>query len=191
MTLLRRSFLLGLAAAAASAPRRARAEPATAPFAVQAEIVARLLPYDRGFPDKARNQVAFLLLSKAGDADSASAAQQMKKALLDVGNVRDRPIHVDRADYTTPAELTAACRARHINVVYVSSGLAREVAAMRGALANSGVLTVAAVETYVPLGVVLGVDVANGKPRMSINLAQARSQGIDFPSSILRLARIY
>ncbi|KYF58899.1 hypothetical protein BE08_29835 [Sorangium cellulosum] len=191
MRLVRRSFLIGVVAAAASAPRRARAETATAPFAVQAEIVARILPYDRGFAEKARSQVAFLLLSKAGDADSASAAQQMRKALIDIGNVRDRPIHVERADYTTPTELGAACRSRAINVVYVSSGLAREVAAMRGALADSGVLTVAAVETYVPLGVVLGVDVANGKPRMSINLAQARSQGIDFPASILRLARIY
>jgi hypothetical protein len=38
---------------------------------------------------------------------------------------------------------------------------------------------------------VLGVDVADGKPRMSINLAQARAQLIDFPAPILKLARIY
>ncbi|WP_437757239.1 YfiR family protein [Sorangium sp. So ce1389] len=191
MTLLRRAFLLSVAAAAASVPRHARAEPASAPFPVQAEIVTRILPYDRGFPDKARNQVAFLLLAKAGDADSASAAQQMKKALTDIGKVRDKPIRAESAEYTTAADLAAACRAREINVLYVSSGLAKEVAAIRGALADSGVLTVAAVEPYVPLGVVLGIDVANGKPRMSINLAQARSQRIDFPSSILKLARIY
>ncbi|KYF87234.1 YfiR family protein [Sorangium sp. So ce388] len=191
MTLLRRSFLLGVAAAAASAPRRARAEPASAPFPVQAEIVTRILPYDRGFPERARSQVAFLLLAKAGDADSASAAQQMKKALTDIGKVRDKPIRAESAEYTTAPELAATCRAREINVLYVSSGLAKEVAAIRGALADSGVLTVAAVEPYVPLGVVLGIDVANGKPRMSINLAQARSQRIDFPSSILKLARIY
>ncbi|WP_437836291.1 YfiR family protein [Sorangium sp. So ce1153] len=191
MTLLRRSFLLGVAAAAASAPRRARAEPASAPFPVQAEIVTRILPYDRGFPERARGQVAFLLLAKAGDADSASAAQQMKKALTDIGKVRDKPIRAESAEYTTAPELAAACRAREINVLYVSSGLAKEVGAIRGALADSGVLTVAAVEPYVPLGVVLGIDVANGKPRMSINLAQARSQRIDFPSSILKLARIY
>ncbi|MGK4006782.1 YfiR family protein [Sorangium sp. So ce1036] len=191
MTLPRRAFVLGLFAAVASAPGDTLAEPATAPFAVQAEIVTRILPYDRGFWDKVTGHVSIVLLSKAGDAESASAAHQMRKALLDIGKVRERPILVLGAEYSTPLELTALCRERAINVVYVCPGLAREVAAIRGALAGSGVLSVAAVEPYVTQGIVLGVDVANGKPRMSINLAQARAQRVDFPSSILKLARIY
>jgi hypothetical protein len=135
--------------------------------------------------------VSFLLLSKAGDAESASAAHQMRKALTDIGKVRERPIQVDGAEYSTPSALITLCRERRINVLYICPGLAKEVAAIRGALADSGVLSVAAVEPYVAHGIVLGVDVANGKPRMSINLAQARAQRIDFPSSILKLARIY
>ncbi|KYF86939.1 hypothetical protein BE20_27560 [Sorangium cellulosum] len=191
MTLCRRAFVLGILAAAALAPRRARAETATAPFDVQAEIVTRILPYDRGFPERVKAQVSFLLLTRARDADSASAAHQMRRALLDIGKVRDRPIRVESIEYSSAAELAAACRARDIHVVYISSGLAKDVAAIRGALADTGVLSFAAVEPYVAQGAVLGVDVANGKPRMSINLAQARAQRIDFPASILKLARIY
>lgn len=191
MTLPRRSFVIGLIVAAASAPGDAMAESATAPFAVQAEIVTRLLPYDRGFEDRVTSHVSFLLLTRSGDAESASAAHQMRKALTDIGKVRERPIQVDSAEYSTPSELMTLCRERRINVLYLCPGLAKEVAAIRGALVNSGILSVAAVEPYVAQGVVLGVDVANGKPRMSINLAQARAQNIDFPSSILKLARIY
>ncbi|WP_437968839.1 YfiR family protein [Sorangium sp. So ce260] len=191
MTLHRRAFVLGLLVAAAIVPCDVLAETATAPFAVQAEIVARILPYDRGFSERVKGQVSFLLLTRAGDADSASAAHQMRRALQDVGKVRDRPIRVDGIDYSSAPELTAACRARDVNVVYLSSGLAKDIAAIRGALSDSGILSFAAVEPYVAQGAVLGVDVANGKPRMSINLAQARAQRIDFPASILKLARIY
>lgn len=191
MTLRRRAFVLGLFVAAALVPCHVLAETATAPFAVQAEIVTRILPYDRGFAERVKGQVSFLLLTRPGDADSASAAHQMRRALQDIGKVRDRPIRVDGIEYSSAPELTTACRARDIHVVYISSGLAKDVAAIRGALSDTGVLSFAAVEPYVAQGAVLGVDVANGKPRMSINLAQARAQRIDFPASILKLARIY
>ncbi|WP_437898516.1 YfiR family protein [Sorangium sp. So ce124] len=191
MTPRRRALVLGLFVAAALVPFHVMAEPATAPFAVQAEIVTRILPYDRGFSERVKGQVSFLLLSRAGDADSASAALQMRRALNDIGKVRDKPIRVESAEYSSASELAAACRAHDINVVYISSGLGREVAAIRGALTDTGILSFAAVEPYVSQGAVLGVDVADGKPRMSINLAQARAQHIDFPAPILKLARIY
>jgi hypothetical protein len=187
----RRALVLGLFAAAALFPFHVMAEPATAPFAVQAEIVTRILPYDRGFAERVKGQVSFLLLSRAGDADSASAALQMRRALNDIGKVRDKPIRVESAEYSSASELAAMCRTHDINVVYISSGLARDVAAIPGARTDTRILSFAAVEPYVSQGAVLGVDVADGKPRMSINLAQARAQLIDFPAPILKLARIY
>jgi hypothetical protein len=76
-------------------------------------------------------------------------------------------------------------------VVYISPGLAEDTAAVGKALLGSGVLSFAAVEPYVPKGIVVGVAVAAGKPRMSINLAQARAQKIDYPAAVLKLAKVY
>jgi hypothetical protein len=105
--------------------------------------------------------------------------------------VANQPITAVLYDYTDPAALAAECQKRKAQVTYVSPGLASEVPGIAAALANSGVLTVAAVEQYVPRGAVLGVEVVAGKPRMSVNLAQARAQKLDFPSAVLKLARIY
>ncbi len=96
-----------------------------------------------------KGQVAFLLLSKAGDADSGTAALQMKKALTDIGKIREKPIHVESAEYSSAASLSALCRSHGINVLYVAPGLAKEVSAIRGALSESGILSFAAVEPYV------------------------------------------
>jgi hypothetical protein len=53
------------------------------------------------------------------------------------------------------------------------------------------VLTMGAVADYVPAGIVFGVDLISGKPKLLVNLTQARRQHVDFGAQLLRLARIY
>ncbi len=177
--------------AAQSVSSPARAEPPTAPFAVQAQILARILPYDRGFTSKAKREVRVVLVEKAGDAESGNAVQQMHKALADIGQIRDLPLRIESVTYTGAAALAAACRAQGAHVVYVSPGLSDETSEVGKALLGSGILSFAAVEPYVPKGIVVGVAVSAGKPRMSINLAQARAQNIDYPAAVLKLAKVY
>jgi hypothetical protein len=167
------------------------AEPPSAPVAVQAQVMTRILPFERGFAERARNGVTVLIVERADDADSSNAAHQMKRALADIGNVGARPITTVSHSYSSAANLAAECRTRGAQVIYLSPGLASEVPAIAAVLANSGVLTVAAVEPNVPRGAVLGIEVVAGKPHMSVNLAQARAQKLDFASAVLKLARIY
>lgn len=169
----------------------AHAEPATAPFPVQAQILARILPYDRGFAARVKGDVVVLLLHKANDPESRNAVHQMGRALTDVGQVRKAKIRVHTLEYTSAAALAAACASHGVHVLYVAPGFRGQVSAMARALVGTGILSVAAVETYVQEGAVLGVDIVSGKPRMSIHLAQARAQKIDFPAAVLQLAKVY
>lgn len=169
----------------------AHAEPATAPFPVQAQILARILPYDRGFAARVKGDVVVLLLQKANDSESSNAVQQMGRALNDIGEVRKAKIRVHTLEYTSAAALAAACASQGVHVLYVAPGFRGQVAAIARALVGSGILSVAAVEPYVQEGAVLGVDIVSGKPRMSIHLAQSRAQKIDFPAAVLNLAKVY
>lgn len=85
----------------------------------------------------------------------------------------------------------ADCRSEGANVVFLSPGMAGETLAIAKSLTGSGIMSFAAVEPYVPGGIVLGVAIIDGKPRISINLAQAKAQIIEFPASILKLAKVY
>lgn len=169
----------------------ARAEAPTAPIAVQAQIIARILPFERGFASRARGAVPMLVLEQSGNADSGSAAKQMVKALLDIGTISGKPIQVQTVIYTNAANLRSECTKRGVIAAYLTPGLGKEVKAIAAALVGSGVLSVAAVEAYAANGAVLAVEVTSGKPRMSINLRQAKAQKLDFSSAVLRLAKVY
>jgi hypothetical protein len=93
--------------------------------------------------------------------------------------------------FKNATDLAAAARSDGVHVLYLAPGLGAYVPAIGLALVGSGVLTFAAVEDFVSLGSVLGVAIAGGKPRISVNLAQARAQKIDFPASVLKLAKVY
>ena len=117
--------------------------------------------------------------------------QQMRKALQDIGNVRGHALRVHTLSYAGAAVLASSLRSKGAHVVYIPPGLSQDIPAIAAALAGSGILSFAAVEAHVRDGIVLGVDVADGKPRMSINLRQARLQRVDFPAAILKLAKVY
>jgi hypothetical protein len=53
------------------------------------------------------------------------------------------------------------------------------------------VLSVGDVPEYVPDGVVLGFDLEAGKPKLLVNLDQARRQNVEFTSDVLRLMKVY
>lgn len=169
----------------------ANAEAPTAPIAVQAQIITRILPFERGFAAKAPAEVQVVIALRPGDADSEGAALKMSKALDDIGEVANKPLKVTTVPFVSTQQLAAECRKRAAHVLFITPGLSAEVGALATALVGSGMLSVTAVEPYVPAGIVLGVEVVAGKPRMSINLKQAKSQKLDFPSAVLKLARIY
>jgi hypothetical protein len=169
----------------------AAAEAPSAPASVQAQIVTRILPFERGFAGRAAGSIAIVIAERAKDADSGSAATQIAKALNDIGSIGGKPLRTQTVTYTGAASLLAETKRRGAIVVYLTPGLAGEVPAIAAAFVESGVLTVAAVESYVARGAVLGVEIADGKPRMSIHLGQARKQKLDFPSAVLKLARVY
>jgi hypothetical protein len=172
-------------------PISAIAEESSAPAMVQAQILARLMPFDRGFAAKVKDNVVIVLLEKPGNSDSSSAVKQIAKALADVGKIGGHPVITAVVAYTGAGAAVAACKAKGAHAVYVSPGLGSESGALAGALSGSGIVSFSAVESYVPAGITVGVTIASGKPQMSINLAKARAQRVDFPATVLKLARIY
>jgi hypothetical protein len=169
----------------------ARGDEGGVPASVQAQILTRILPFDRNFASRAGHSVLVELVQIDGDPDSTSAILRIARALSDIGKVADRPMIERTVAFQSAGELVKGARADGAQVLYLSPGLAPLVSAIAVALADSGILTFAGDEDFVRLGAVLGVAIDAGKPRISINLNQAKAQNIDFPASVLRLAKVY
>jgi hypothetical protein len=83
-------------------------------------------------------------------------------------------------DYSTRRSVAAVCRGRAAAVLYLSLGLSEEMAAIAAGLDGLSLLSVAASASYVSKGAVLGFDAESGKPKLVVNLAQARRQKVAF-----------
>ena len=175
-------FLVGI--------RSGFAESVTVPAELQAELLSKLISYDRNFGTRAGATARVLLVVKS-NSKSGLAAATMKSALGEVELLGGLPHRETVIQYENSAALAKLCRQEHATIVYITPGFDDEIDALRSALTGVDVLSVAAVPDYVPKGIVLGFEVVLGKPRLVLNLSQAKQQNVNFKADVLRLMRVY
>lgn len=191
----RRAILLlasaGVGLCVSGFARPARAEDVGVPVGLQAELLAKVAAYDKNLPARAGARLHVLILCKPHIPDSSRVAAQMQKALEPVATIAGLPRETRIAAYTTPEELATTCRSKRVAIVYLTPGFDGDIAAVAKVLQGVDVLTAAAVAGYVPRGIVLGFDLVSGKPKLVVNLAQARLQKVAFKADVLKLMKIY
>ena len=161
------------------------------PVALQAELVAKVASYDRNLASRAGDRVHILIVFNAKSDASNSFAKHMTSALGGVDKIGGLPHDETTAVFGGAKALADACRARRIAILYVAPGLGDEVAGIRSALDGVNVLSVAADAADVPKGIVLGFDLVSGKPKIVVQLGQAKKQEVSFKAELLKLAKVY
>jgi hypothetical protein len=166
------------------------ADEVTVPPRVQAELLAKIVGYDRDLTARAGDRWRILILTRASDPESERVARQFAGALAELRTIQSLPHEELFEDFVDGPALAAACRSRRVSIVYVAPGLVAEVPAIAAALAGTGVLTVAAVPEGVARGLVLGFDLVSGKKQILLSLPRLRTQGIRFTPALLKLAKV-
>jgi hypothetical protein len=182
---------MSLGVAALCASRSGMAQVSSVPAEIQAELLSKLEGYDRGFAARAGDAARVLLVVKPGSTKSETSAEEMRSALGRIDRFAGLPHQETIVPYPGAQALAQRCRADKIAVVYLTPGFDDELEALRVALADDNVLSLGAVSDYVPKGIVLGFELASGKPKILINLEQAKRQGVNFSSDVLRLMTVY
>lgn len=172
-----------------SSPGSAQSMPV--PTSAQAELIAKLAGFDRNFAARAGSKAVILLAAMPGDAESMSAALEMKAAFARLPTVGNLPHEEQVVTHTSPAALAELVRSKHAAIVYLGPGFEKQIPAIREALSSLDVLSVGAIPGYVPAGIVLGFDLVSGRPKLLIQVVQARKQKVVFPASVLSLMKVY
>jgi len=180
-----------LAAIALTFTSLAGAASVQVPFRVQADLIAKVASFDRNFSARAGARALVIIVQMPNDAESAAAALELKNALSNVATVGDRPHEEQIVSYSSAAALAELARTRKPAIIYFGPGFAKELTGIRNSLSNLSLLSVGMSPDYVEGGMVLGFDLVSGRPKLLINLSQARKQQVDFPASVLRLMKIY
>ena len=185
------SLIMAVLAVALSIARVGSAELVPVPLDRQAELLGRVAAYDRNMAARAGDRVRVLLLTNGDDPESVGIAKRMEAALRSLPDIAGMAHEERVAPFTSGTDLAFQCRSQRLAIVYLGSGLAEQVPAIRNALDGVDVLTVAAVPEYVEAGVVLGFDILSGKPKILVHLGQARRQHVQLRSDLLKLAKVF
>jgi hypothetical protein len=170
---------------------RARTEEAALPIAIQVELLVKVASYDRNFQQRAGDRAHIFIITKPGNGDSERVAAQVEAGLARASEIGGLPHDEVVTPYRGAAELANLCRAQRAAIVFFGPGFRDDVPAIREALDGVDVLTVSAIPDYVPAGIVLGFDVASGRPELLVNLPQAKRQKVALRADVLRLMKVF
>ncbi|HEY8945513.1 MAG TPA: YfiR family protein [Polyangiaceae bacterium] len=184
-------FALGLSVFDLTLARLARAQADGVPIGVQAGLLAKVAAFDRNFASRAGSRAVVLVAARPDDTESKRAALEMTAALSALPNIGGVPHQVEVVHYAGAPALAEAVRTKRAAIVYFGPGFEKQIGAIRDVLTSVSVLTVGALPGYVPDGLVLGFDLVSSRPKLVINLTQAKKQHVAFPASVLNLMRVH
>jgi hypothetical protein len=185
----RRAFLQALAAASVHGlARRVNALQVSVPVGIQSELIGKLAAFDRAFRTRSGPTARLIVTYK--DGDSARIGRQMETALQEMPDIAGLSKTVETLEWSSPAALVSAIRARPTALVYLSLGLEVEAPAIAAALGGIDVLTVGATGIIAERGACVGFELEEGRPKIYVNLRVARAQNVNFRAQLLNLVKI-
>jgi hypothetical protein len=161
----------------------------TVPLELQIDLVRKVVHFERGFVERAGAQVKVLVIARVGHSGSERVADQLAEQLAHSA-VAGKPVAPARLGYQSAAALRKLVVDQHVLLMFVAPGLEAEMPGIAAALGGQPVITVGTDGDMVDQGAILGFDLVSARPRISINLGQARKQQLDFNSDLFRLARV-
>jgi YfiR/HmsC-like len=168
----------------------ARAQEAEVPIALQVELLARLLWYERELQKSAGKELVALVVARRGDPDSSHAAAQVIAQLDRVKELGGKVVKHTLVSYESADQLGRIVQQRRPYLIYWSKGMAGSTKELGRLPQEGSVLTVNAGRYAGTSGSVLGFELASSKPRIVLNLKQARAQKLDFSAQVLRVVRV-
>lgn len=185
-----RVALLAAFLALGAGATRARADDATVPAELQAKIFLRALAYDRGLPEGG-GPLVIAVVYLAGDRASEALRGDIARALGSQAasrTLKKREVHVAEVAWTA-AGGRSALQANAAAVVYLCAADGLLAKSVRPVARDLHLRSVGASPALID-DVAVAVTQESGFPKLLINLAVSREEGMALDSELLKIARV-
>jgi hypothetical protein len=160
------------------------------PSDLQAAIITRLLGYDRALKGRAGSSLTIGILGKAADRGASRAQAELEQAFGTQTSIQGLRLAARPYSYTDAAQLGEWVVSQGVDVLYVTPGLEKEVAAIQAVCAERKVVGVSSVRAFVKQGLAIGVVTKGESAGLLVNLPAARAAGMDLDPKLLTLAEV-
>lgn len=167
-----------------------RADTASVPLPLQVELSNKVIEYVQEPPMMSLDRVRIGIVVKSSSPESTRAGAELKAAFDRAVMAGGHPHEQSLIEWTSAKVLAEQARSRGFSVLYFTPGLDAEIGPSAAALIGQRILTIAAVDSFVAGGVVLGFELVSGHPKMVFNLRQARKQEVVVRAAVMKLMRI-
>lgn len=172
-----------------------RARPALAddpPPAQQALLLLRILAYDRNLKSRTGGaKVVVGVVAKPGDRGSEDVAAKVVRALGDAA-ARTTVLGMAVEVVTLPFDPSFGDKlaSHRVAALYVAPGLEDSVGLITPLTKKLSVMSMSPRAEPARNGLAVGLEVRGARTAVIVNLQAARSEGVDFESSFLRVAEV-
>jgi hypothetical protein len=164
---------------------------ARVPAPLRGAIVIRSAGYERTFSERSGTAVIAVVVGRSGaSAEDGRTMAGVFGKLVDDAQVAGRKAKVVQVVHENAGKTAEELKSQRAEIVYFASGLENLVKEIPGEAAGVRRILVCADGEDVGVGCTIGVELANDKPRLVLNLKQANAVGLRFQPEFLRLARI-
>jgi len=171
---------------------RARGAEPVVPAELQANILLRMLGYERSLRARAGPAVGIAIVYKAGDKSSVRAQEAMGRAFdaLQPQTVQSLSFVVLPHAYKDAAELADFVEKKGVDALYVTGGLEPELETLRGLCQQKKIVSIGATREAVEKGMAVAVVARGDSPRILVNLPASHALGMDLDPKLLQLAEL-
>lgn len=162
------------------------------PVDVQLPLFFKIFAYDKNFNLKIGAQLDIVIVYQKKFITSMNIKNSVQ-SILESDNYKvynSLPVTVKSVSIESVSELDNYLRKNNADVLYLAPLRALNISELAEITRARKILTITGVPQYVEQGLSVGIGIKNEKPQIIINLTASKSEGSNFSSQLLKLAKV-
>jgi hypothetical protein len=168
------------------------AEDMDVPVAQQYSIFMKILECDREFTTHNDSSLVFAIVYQSGNKQSLNTHDDLMNIISKspIKTINNIPLKFISIDLSRDLNLDAALTSGKVDAIYIAPLRAYKIENIAASCHAQSILSFTGVLSYVDLGLAVSIANRGGKPQIVINLPAAKTEGANFNSQMLRLAKV-
>jgi hypothetical protein len=162
------------------------------PVEIQFPLFLKILPFDRNFKTRVGDEIVLGIVYQEKFRTSLNVKTQLENFLekSKEKKIDDVPFRYVLINLSRLSEFKAMLAREKVDIVYIAPLRAIAVETLVSDCRSMGITSLTGVPVYCEMGIAVSIGSKGGSPLIIINLPGARSEGADFSSRLLKLARV-
>jgi hypothetical protein len=162
------------------------------PVDIQIPLFLKILTYDRNLKERVGDEIVMGVVYQEKFRKSLNVKTQLEKYLANSkeDKIDDVPFRYVSINLSSLSMFKAILAREKVDIVYIAPLRAVAVETLAADCRSMGITSLTGVPAYCELGIAISIGSKGESPQIIINLPGAQSEGADFRSQLLKLAKV-